>query len=367
MPRNKQAKVKDPPHSQKGFSAFWNVLLPVAIILASFAMLEVFARTAVSQRVFPLRSYGNYHAQFEIKWNKLQQYVEDNGGVDVILLGNSMVNTGIDPAVFASEYASLTGTTPLRVFNFGVEGLTVSPNSKLAVLIDETFAPASIVFFTEMRDYVPENGAEVEAELFSDPWLTYRISGKGLIGRVIDRSAALQLLLPYRQWANPDFLDVLLRNTGRTLATSNAGYEPETRLRNDIDIRPDANNPDDAYFFSLYSNFSITPARLDDLDTILNLRSDKTAVFVSEIPAFFTFYDYFGGEEVHTKFVSDIQKYVVSQGGTFIQPVASDEIPLDGRADRLHLNSSGAITFSKLLARQFYLACEETQSCLKGK
>jgi hypothetical protein len=367
MPRDTQAKVKSQAHNQKGFSLFWNLLIPAAALLVCFAALEVFARSAVSQKIFPLRSYGNYHAQFEIKWNKLEKFVKDNGGVDVILLGNSMVNTGIDPALFASEYANLTDTKPLRVFNFGVEGLTVSPNFKIATLLNDTYSPASIVFFTEMRDYVPGNGTEVETELFSDPWLSYLVSGKGVVGRVINQSAALQLTLPYRQWANPDFMDIFLRNTSRTLATSDAGYEPETRLRNDIDARPDPNNPDDAYFFSLYSDFSIDPTRLNNLYALLNLKSEKTRVFVTEIPAFFTFYDYFGGAGVHAKFVNDIQNYVVSAGGTFIQPVSGDEISLDGRADRLHLNSAGANIFSKLLARQFYLVCEEDQVCLRSK
>ena len=95
------AKADPPLPSKRGFSYLKSLVLPVVILILLFGALEIFARSSAAAKVFPLRSYGNYHAQFEIKWHKLEQYVQENGGVDVILLGSSMVNTGIDPAVFA--------------------------------------------------------------------------------------------------------------------------------------------------------------------------------------------------------------------------------------------------------------------------
>lgn len=351
---------------RREFSFFSVVLLPVLIGILIFGGLEIFARSRVAAMVLPLHSYGNYHAQFEIKWQKLEEFVQQNGGVDVILLGSSMVNTGIDPLVFSAEYEKLTGIKAPRVFNFGVEGLTVTPNSKIAVILHKTFSPSTIVFFTEMRDYVSENGKDIDEKMFSDAWLSYRYSNTGIAGWAIDHSKAIQLLLVFKRWNTPRFLDEYLVNVSRMTNTSGSGYEPETKQRNDIDIHPDSKNPDDSIFFSLYDNFSIDPFRLESLHNILNLHSDYTSVFVTEIPAHFTFYDYFGGEAVHAEFISHIQQFVMAEGGFFIQPVCGEEIPLDGRADRLHLNQEGANLFSRLLAYQFFLACKTDHYCLQG-
>jgi len=119
--------------ANRGFSFLKSVVLPLLILILLFGALEVFARSKAAEKVFPLRSYGNYHSQFEIKWQKLEQYMQENGGVDVILLGSSMVNTGVDPAIFAEQLSSSDGN--LRVFNLGVEGLTVVPMEQVALLL----------------------------------------------------------------------------------------------------------------------------------------------------------------------------------------------------------------------------------------
>ena len=92
----------------------------IAIFLSIIIMMELIAQTSWVQRVIPYRSVGNFHYQFEIKWFKLDRFVKQNRGVDVIILGSSLVNTGIDPDVMAQVFYERTRRR-IRIFNFGIE------------------------------------------------------------------------------------------------------------------------------------------------------------------------------------------------------------------------------------------------------
>jgi len=348
---------------RREFSFLSLVLLPILIIVLVFGGLEVFARSRLSTRLFPLRSYGNYHAQFEIKWQKLEEFVRLNDGVDIILLGSSMVNTGIDPAVFSSQ---LTLSDPsLRVFNFGVEGLTVVPMADLAELLVDTYHPLAIIYFTEMRDYLAGNGDEVAQSFLANEWLQYRLGQKSFLGWAVDHSAALQMLLPLRQWARADFLDTYLQNLRRLDNTRTNGYEPEIQKTEFTGGLPDPNDPQDREFYTLYGNFKIDDQRLESLKKMLMLLNQGTYVLVTEFPAYPGFYQYFGGEQVHAEYLVDIEEYIKMNGGTFIPPIDPDLIPLNGRSDDHHLNSQGAEQYSALLGKQFNAICHFEGFCLE--
>ena len=69
--------------------SFLRALLSGLVVFVLFAgLLEGVCRLGWADNVLPMRSVGNYHTQFETKWFKLEEYVRQNGGVDVILLGN---------------------------------------------------------------------------------------------------------------------------------------------------------------------------------------------------------------------------------------------------------------------------------------
>jgi len=361
------------PHSQpdlampdkKGFSVLYNLIFPVLILIIIFGMLEGFARTRAAERLLPLRSYGNYHTQFEIKWQKLEEFVHVNNGVDVIVLGNSMVNTGIDPAILATQLTS--SGEPLRIFNFGVEGLTGAPVADLASLLVDTYHPATLIYFTEMRDYLAGNGDDTAKNFLADDWLQYRLGQKSFTGWLVDHSFALQQLLPLRNWARADFLDTWLHNMRRFENTHPDGYEPEIQNSDFTGKLPDPNDPEAQKLFALYGNFNIDNERLRYLKQIIDLREKGTYVLVTEFPVYPGFYTYFGGEQVHADYLSRISDYTREQGGLFIPPVSPDLIPLAGRADDHHLNEVGAKLYSGLLGQQFSILCQMQGICLEGK
>jgi hypothetical protein len=324
-----------------------------------------------------LSSLGSFHSQFEIKWFKLKDFVQANGGVDVILIGNSMVNTGIDPKILESEYESLTGAK-LRIFNFGVEGLTVETNSKIANILYERFHPGTILFVTEMRDYVAANGVEVASKFESNAWFRGQVGGGNTLETwLISNSSALQRLLVLRNWSSFDFLDNFLVTIQRYYRTKASGYEPDLYVFNNplfleadptrgeqITKHPDPNDPNEKSNFELFSNFKIDPHRLSDLKSILDLRSRGTQVFITEMPVYPTYFDYFGGEIVHQQYLSEIKQFIDENEGTFLEPVAWDLFPLEDRVDNHHLNYLGAPLFSKLLAQQLAAECLSNKHCM---
>ena len=320
---------------------------------------ELVDRTPWVEKISPYRSVGNYHYQFEIKWFRLQDYVKQNGGVDVIILGSSLANTGIDPDVMAEAFYEQTGVN-LRIFNFGVEGLTVAPNSVTAGILVARYHPALLVYVTEMRDFVAGNGMAYETRFLADPWLQYELGNFNGYGWAVDHSAALQHYLPYRNWMRADFLETMPVYLVRNKYTTASGYEPEFAYGRDLDANPDPNDPNEAANFQEYSNYQIAPARLGNLRTILDLKQDDgTPVLIVEMPVHSSFYIYVGGEGVHQQFQQTLASFIHFNGGIFLPAEACNDIPLEGRSNRWHLNYLGAPIFSKCLGQQLSILADQ--------
>jgi hypothetical protein len=334
--------------------SFWSILiLTVTFFLALSAILELVARMPWLEKVSPYRSVGNFDYQFEIKWFRLQDYVKQQGGVDIIVLGSSLVNTGVNPDILAQEYYQQTDIHP-RIFNFGVEGMTISPNSVIAKLLVERYHPALLIYVTEMRDYIAGNGLEYETPFLADPWLRNQIGNFNLVGWLAENSAAMQHYLPYRNWVRSDFAQTMAFYIKRYHDTSASGYEPDSQIGVNVDVPPNPNDPAEAQNFKDYGNYQIAAARLDDLKSVLDLSQKQgTAVLVVEMPVDPTFYVYVGGEAVHKQFQQTISSFVTTNGGFFLPSEACiNTIPLKGRSNRWHLNYIGAPYFSTCLGDQ---------------
>jgi hypothetical protein len=358
--------VETPGNTRAARSGSLLLSLVIGILLFGllFGLTELLTRRDAPQSGLNVRSVGSYHSQFEIKWFKLQDFVRRNGGVDVLLIGNSMVNTGIDPKVLTREYQKRTGQT-LRIFNFGVEGLTVAPNSDLVKVLVEEFHPGTLLFVTEMRDYSALNGLEVERQFITDEWLTARITGSDTASTWLkDRSTALQKLLPLRNWSRFDFLDNFLMTIRRYGDTSSQGYEADRNTGEDIDVPPDPNDPKEAENFALFADYGMDAERLADLAQIVSFADAEHAVFVTELPLYPTYFVYFGGEGVHTQYLAALENVVSQNGGVLLRPLSWKLIPLEDRVDHHHLNYLGAPLYSELLAEQLADACQSGQGCL---
>jgi hypothetical protein len=338
------------PHQKK--SPVLIILFFILFLIIISTSCEMIARMPWVDKLSPYRSYGDYHYQFEIKWFRLQDYVKQNGGVDVIILGSSLANTGIDPDVMAKSFYNQTGIN-LRIFNFGVEGLTVAPNSVTAGLLEKRYHPQLLIYITEMRDYIAGNGQDYEISFLADPWFQYMLGNFNLYGWAVDHSSALQHYLPYRNWMRDDFLETLPLYLKRFRDTTASGYELDRHIGENVDAFPDPNNPEDGKYFAAYQNYQIDPVRLENLQTILALGDNgKTKILVVEMPVHPTFYVYVGGDDVHKQFQQTLATIIKDDGGLFLPAEDCGNIPLEGRSNRWHLNYQGAPIFSECLGQQ---------------
>jgi hypothetical protein len=310
-------------------------------------LLEISARSLWAERAFPIRSLGIYHYPFELKWFQLREYVQKYGGVDAILIGSSLVNTGVDPEVMSQAFFERTGTR-LRIFNFGVEGLTVAPNAAIADLLIKEFHPDHLIYVTDMRDFIATVGVQDEKRFLSNPWLQYKAGRINLSGWLIDHRPCSISALP--EWMRADFPESFYAYLRASWNTSEGGYEPEYAVAENLDTPPNPDNPADARYFTSYGNYLIDPARLADMVSILELGQTRgTRILVAEMPVHPTFFSYVGGNEIHVQFQETISSAVISAGGTFSPAEACENIPDSGRGDRWHLNVRGAPVFSACL------------------
>lgn len=340
-------------------------LIGLLVFMLLFVGLEFGYRTALLNDFLPVRSIGSYHTQFELKLFKLRDYVAKYGGVDVIIIGNSMVNTGIIPGEIANEYESSTGNQ-LRIFNFGIEGLTISPISDISQYLANKYHPGTLLVFTEMRDYVHNNGEETEETFDDNAWIQNQLGNWSIEGTLADHSYALQHFLSLRNWSRSDFLDSYNLAYNRLNAISETGYEEDsyTATTNSLIREPDPSNVQDAILFKEYQNYKMALDRIEDLKNILALQNEGTKVILSEMPVYPSYFIYFGDARVRQKYLTTLNRIANQSHSLFVPPVNPSIIPLDGRSDNHHLNYKGAPIYSEALGVQLGSLCSQRGICL---
>ena len=314
--------------------------------------LEGLARGGILQNELQVGSLGIHNYLFEIKWFQLEEYVEDNGGVDVIFMGSSLVNSGIVPEEVSEAYAEITGEPELRVFNFGIEGMTIQPNSVVAEILIETYHPKAIIFGTEIRDYYAKNGVVVAERFLSEPWVQYQRGEFNLGGWLTENSAFYRYYSLNSNWMTYEFHENLTTVLKRVEILGEDGYDKENRVSKDHDLPPDPeNNVEDREAIEFFADFEMDDGRLGNLQNMIDLGVEHgvTIIFV-EMPVVPTFYGYFErGEEEHAHFLAVISEIITSNGNVLIPAPPESTFPKDGRSDRVHLNKHGAPVFSQYL------------------
>lgn len=357
---------KQPSTNTPAHSFIVTCVIGLLVFGALFGALEAAFRLNLFANFLPVRSVGSYHAQFEQKLFKLEDYVNKYGGVDVIVIGNSMVNTGIIPGTAANRYAELTGDQ-LRIFNFGVEGLTVSSVAILCNYLVENYHPGTLLVYTEMRDYIANNGDDVAQEFLNNAWMQYQIGHWSLQGFIVDHSQALQHLLAFRNWSRYDFLTSYNTAYHRQDATWETGYEEDAKKPKIESIirKPDPANPQDAPIFAELKNYKMAPEKIEALKEILSLQEKGVRVLFSEIPVYPTYYGYFDDDNARPAYLTEINETISAAGSYFIPTINQMRIPLNGRSDNHHLNRIGAPIYSQYLGSQLGDLCNEQQICLQ--
>jgi len=174
------------------------LLLSVAILAGLFAAAELLLRWEPLQTSLPFPSFGSNSRNLDIKLHLLNKMVEREGPPDCLFLGNSMVQTNIDPEAFREAYEAATGN-PIRCFNFGVNGMTPYPGAKFAKVLNRLFRPKMVIWGITPSD-LNMRKTKKEVTLETGKWVRYH-SGQGdFSGWLIDRSFFFRYYLRFRFW-----------------------------------------------------------------------------------------------------------------------------------------------------------------------
>lgn len=342
MPRDPDAVALrlDKPLGRAWLGAFLILLLVIGAA-------EAASRLQFLQDRLPRPSLGTGHRQFEIQWARLNDFIAQEGPPDCIVLGNSTVRSGIDPEILSAAYQAQTGT-PIRCFNFGVDGLDAPTAASLARLLVQKAQPHLLIL-----EVTTLGNGRASMYISSSPWFQEQLGHPNFDSWLIENSRAYDYyLLLLDLYETPDFYthnqqwETQINAQGYHRATrvlENAGEAPnpemEARLFKEIAMRwPETGDEYQAFYASL--------------DQITQLREGVQIVAI-ETPLHPTFLLYLeGGEQQYTVFVDQIRQYLDGEAIEFYPVKGILQIPDDHWQDRNHLNYKGAQIFSQWLGQK---------------
>jgi hypothetical protein len=327
----------------------WRSLL---VIMLLFTMLEISARVLLEENPELRRSFGFRNTIFEIKWFQIQEYVEQNDGVDLIILGSSLAHTGIDPAVMEKIIFERTGYN-LRIYNFGIDGLTMPAIEDIGRVLVAKYHPEILVLVSELRDFDADNGI-LEQTLFQNtPWMIFQRGRFSLSGWLVNNSIALQLFLPYRNWMTPTFDSQTVEYDFRASSLWENGYEANNGANRIAERSINPFRPGEKYLITMFESYAIDSSQLQCFSDFLEeMEFADVQVILAVWPFPVSAFDSPGGLESLTLYTNTIGALSEELNVDVISPLPEDSIPGDGRSDRYHFNRLGAEVYSQYLGSQ---------------
>lgn len=305
------------------------------LLLAGFlTIVEVLARTDLAEARLPVPSVGSASRQFEIQLARLESRVEQQGPVDCIFLGSSMVLRGFIPAVFEASFRATTGRT-VRCQNFGVRGMNARTAGRVAQLLVPKYHPKLVLYGTHFHDLADTLGYKIEPAVADIPWLNYRLGAGNFDGWLIDHSMAYRRYL----WLNR-FIRAHEDEETKWASTQIDGFNPRPEGERVIRV-------------NLPMTFEISKRQVAGLRQMLSLKDQGIDVVVVEMPLRPAMFDSVKNAEAdHDTFVTRLSQLVGEHHGEVIFTQQLHLIPGDGWYDDTHMDLTGAEVFSRWLGEQ---------------
>lgn len=317
-----------------------SLALFAAILILLVAAAEIIGRSPTLSRALPPPSIAASNPEFDIKLHQLELFAHQNGGVDCLLLGSSVVDDGLDPALVADIYTDQTGQE-IQCFNFGLFTLTNDVGGPVAEALVRRFHPRVLIYEISARSFSDRFG-ELARPLIENPWVRYYSADQTFRGWLLDHSYAYRYYLAFKSWLLPANRPVIQDLREPFLAY---GYYPEeTSYTFDL-----------AQTEVLFENYSLDRAQAIGFERVIALQ--QTHLVILEAPVHPPYWpNYFSGgiEDYDALFISPVETYLQAQGVPFWRsnPEFAASVPDDGWFDARHLNVRGAKLFSRWLGQQ---------------
>lgn len=326
-------------------TAVWAII----IFLFMFGSLEGLLRTEFFQSYFErfVPSYGSRHRQLEIQLARLETFAQENGQIDCLMLGSSLVWLGFNPDQFEGVIFEETGQR-INCLNFGVETLPAGAAGDLAQILVNKYQPKLLIYGTSARDYAPDLQSEDMKVIEDAGWVQYQLGSRSPwvwfqnYSYIYRYAKQLQLAIRFDTEG--------LREAQQELGNSEAdtsGFLPKTRQAQEVHFL--AAEKDAARLFHPYT---IYEENLKGLEQILDLQA-SVRVLVVEMPVSDQYYGHFENDrDDYDRFVEAIVSLTAEKNVQLLRTSNLQLIPDEGWWDRSHMNLIGANIFSQWLAVQ---------------
>ena len=330
------------------------LLLSVLILVLMVGAAEAVARYLNSTGSgLPSPSWGLYHYMIELKLHRLDKLIAGRGEADVIFLGSSMVNRGINPKVFDEEFQRLTGKT-VNSFNVGIPGIKSKDAYLLSKILVDRYKPKLIVYGASLRDF---DGQNEPTDIPENPWIRYKTVGFNLDGWLRDHLLSYQYYLIYRNWMKEDFETQLKARRYYDRRLTPKGYARWDSVMGEGGPawEEDAKTHFAHYFFD--------QPYLEALHQMLDQQDHTTAFLVVEMPVESSFSLLYPRQQEDQDYFIQQMGAASQEHGTLFWPTTNlVPIPEDGWYSKNHMNSTGATAFSRWLAYQVFNASPDLEA-----
>lgn len=328
-------------------------LIVVQLILL-FGFAEWVSRLEIFQAPLTPPKMGSRHYQLGHKLAFLEAEVKENGPIDCIMMGSSMVDVGFNPDVFQEAYRGVTGRT-IRCFNFGIDAGSAASTSALMKILMEDFHPRFMIFGTDPRDYAVPSTDRDPAAVLETPWVQYRQGDFSVEGWLQENSYFYRYRQHLSRLLHFSFENTLWSETNLKNPILPNGFTPLTTISTRINEPP---APDDTsfevtYYSRIYSSYTMLDENLMALEKMMAHNGPETQVIIVEMPVSDGLYYFFGnGEADYDYYVSRVGATAALHEIAFWRTEPLDSIPDDAWSDYSHLNVTGAKVFSAWLGIQ---------------
>ncbi|MBE2199762.1 MAG: hypothetical protein IAE79_14200 [Anaerolinea sp.] len=329
-------------------------LLTLLFLLLLGGVAEAVARLPAFQSRLMAPTLNTRHRQFEMQWWRLQQVAEEDGRIDCIILGSSMVVSGFNPLVFAHTYQEETGEA-LHCFNFGIDAIPTMTAGALAQILMEEYQPRLLIYGMDARDLAVTRTDRDTTVILDMPWLQYRLGRFNLEGWLVEHSALYRYRRLLFNLSRFYYRDTLRSYYGSETPHGRLGYDPDDTVADYIAMPPDPNNPEYQiqYYFRVLSAYQVQAENQAGLEMLLVQQQASSQLLVVEMPVPDTYFYFFGEATAdYAAFTHYVDETTAHYDVPFWETTSLHLIPDDGWMDYSHLNTNGATIFSAWLGRQ---------------
>ncbi|NDJ53419.1 MAG: hypothetical protein GYB68_10090 [Chloroflexi bacterium] len=322
--------------------------IALALLIALSGLLEGSARLIeTTDLIDHPGSVGSFHMHFDPKIAGLRDFAAEQGGVDCIMFGTSMVHRGLNPAVIGPAMQAAGGEA-LNCYNFGVGGVRPSQIAVFVDLLVAEYQPAVIILGTTaveygLADYSPPDGPLIVGA----PFIQHGVGNWSLEGWLTHQSQAYRYYSAGEWW-------FLHRNSWQLSELQRAQLAPDG-----FGVYP--GDPEETLTVpSLRSDrfreevqYLIIPEEWAALQAILAVEERGVDVILVEMPFVPTYWTVPGQRATYLEnFIRPLQSLADQHDAAFIAAPTLDRLPLRYWYDWRHLTVEGSTRYGEWLGWQ---------------